>query len=111
MYNVYYLHATRYDDCVQGGESTLVDIYPVIEEFRRKHPKHFEVLSRVPYIAINEHHSLDALLVIIIIIKCYYKIFNGLYFRDKSISYQFSSPHIRLDSYGNVIKTVSRTRY
>ena len=39
----------RFDYCVEGGESVLVDTYPVVEELRRKHPKQFEVLTRVPY--------------------------------------------------------------
>ena len=39
----------RFDDCVEGGENTVVDAYPVVEELRRKHPKQFEVLTRVPY--------------------------------------------------------------
>ena len=36
----------RFDE---GGESVLVDTYPVVEELRRKHPKQFEVLTHVPY--------------------------------------------------------------
>ena len=49
----------RFDDCVEGGESTVVDTVPVIEELRQKHPKYFKVLSRVPYTATMEHDSLD----------------------------------------------------
>lgn len=43
-----FLHALRFDDTVQGGESTFVDVFAVAEEFRRKHPEHFETFVRVP---------------------------------------------------------------
>lgn len=38
----------RFDECVEGGESVLVDAYPVVEEIRQKHPKQFNTLTRVP---------------------------------------------------------------
>ena len=40
----------RFDDCVEGGESNIVDAYPVLKQFRKEYPKQFEVLTRVPYI-------------------------------------------------------------
>ena len=58
------LFVFRFDDCIEGGESTFLDAYPVVEELRRKHPKHFEVLTRVPYINHRIHDSLDGLYVI-----------------------------------------------
>ena len=38
----------RFDECVEGGESILLDTYPVVEEMRRKYPKQFDTLTRVP---------------------------------------------------------------
>ena len=53
----------RFDECVEGGESILVDSYPVLEELRQKHPKQFEVLTRLPYTVHRVHDSLDNLYV------------------------------------------------
>ena len=39
---------SRNDDCVEGGESVLLDLLPVVEEMRRKFPQHFTTLTRVP---------------------------------------------------------------
>ena len=39
---------SRNDDCVEGGESVLLDILPVVEDMRRKFPQHFTTLTRVP---------------------------------------------------------------
>ena len=59
----------RFDDCVEGGESIIIDTYPIIEEFRIKHPKQFDVLTRVPYTPKIEHHSLDRKSVDYLIMK------------------------------------------
>ena len=40
----------RFDECVEGGESILLDAYPVVEEMRRKHPKQFDTLTKIPAI-------------------------------------------------------------
>ena len=53
----------RFDECIEGGESILVDSYPVLEELRKKHPKQFEVLTQVPYTVYRVHDSLDNLYV------------------------------------------------
>lgn len=42
------MHCIRNDDCVEGGESVLLDILPVVEDMRRKFPQHFTTLTRVP---------------------------------------------------------------
>ena len=49
----------RFDECVEGGESIVVDTYPVIEELREKYPKQFEVLTRVPYITHRQHDDIE----------------------------------------------------
>lgn len=38
----------RNDDCVQGGENVLLDAFPVVEEFKTRHPQHFKTLTRIP---------------------------------------------------------------
>ena len=38
----------RYDEEVVGGESLLLDSYPVLEEMRTQHPKEFDTLTRIP---------------------------------------------------------------
>uniref|UniRef100_K3WUI5 TauD/TfdA-like domain-containing protein n=1 Tax=Globisporangium ultimum (strain ATCC 200006 / CBS 805.95 / DAOM BR144) TaxID=431595 RepID=K3WUI5_GLOUD len=50
-----FLHALRFDETVQGGESTFVDVFAVAQEFRRLHPKHFETFCRVPA-TFKKHH-------------------------------------------------------
>ncbi|KAK3093261.1 hypothetical protein FSP39_013394 [Pinctada imbricata] len=42
------LHCMRFDSCVEGGESLLLDIFHVAENFRRSYPVEFHTLSRVP---------------------------------------------------------------
>ncbi|KAL5008159.1 hypothetical protein ScPMuIL_013740 [Solemya velum] len=42
------LHCVRFDDCVDGGNSTFLDVFHTAEEFRKKSPKHFEVLTQIP---------------------------------------------------------------
>ena len=41
-------HLHRFDPCVEGGESILLDAFPVAEELRAEHPELFDVLTRVP---------------------------------------------------------------
>ncbi|XP_055957461.1 2-(trimethylamino)ethylphosphonate dioxygenase isoform X2 [Patella vulgata] len=42
------LHCLRFDDCVEGGESTYLDLFHIVEEFRKSHPKYFQILSTIP---------------------------------------------------------------
>ena len=41
------LHCLKFDSCVEGGESTIVDMFYFAEEFRIQHPEEFDVLCRV----------------------------------------------------------------
>ncbi|KAI0210552.1 Trimethyllysine dioxygenase [Lamellibrachia satsuma] len=43
-----FLHCLRYDTCVRGGESYLVDAWHVAEQMRRQHPQEFATLTRIP---------------------------------------------------------------
>lgn len=38
----------RNDSYIEGGESILLDCYPVVKEMREKYPKHFDTLTKVP---------------------------------------------------------------
>ena len=38
----------RFDDCVTGGESVLLDSLPVLEELKRKYPTYFDTLVSIP---------------------------------------------------------------
>lgn len=38
----------RNDECVEGGESVLLDMFAVAEELRTLHPQHFKTLTQVP---------------------------------------------------------------
>ena len=42
------LDVFRNDSCVEGGESVMLDSYPVVEELRANHPKLFDTLTMVP---------------------------------------------------------------
>ena len=54
---VLYTVLCRFDECVTGGESILLDAYPVVEEFRRTHPKHFDTLTRIPVRLFISHYT------------------------------------------------------
>lgn len=49
----------RFDECVTGGEILIVDLFTVAEELREKHPKHFQILTEVPYTVQRIHRSLQ----------------------------------------------------
>jgi len=38
----------RFDECVEGGESGLLDMLPVMEQLRTDQPQHFSTMARVP---------------------------------------------------------------
>ena len=46
-YTVQWL-SCRFDECVEGGESVLLDAFAVVEELREKQPHLFDTLARVP---------------------------------------------------------------
>ncbi|KAK7104337.1 gamma-butyrobetaine dioxygenase-like [Littorina saxatilis] len=43
-----FLHTLKFDDCVSGGESLIVDAFKVANEFRQSHPNEFEALATIP---------------------------------------------------------------
>ena len=47
-FNTPFIFCYRFDECVEGGESQLVDMFRVMEIFRKESPADFRVLTRVP---------------------------------------------------------------
>ena len=41
------LHCLKFDSCIEGGESAIVDMFHFAEQFRIQHPEEFNVLCRV----------------------------------------------------------------
>ncbi|KAL3888378.1 hypothetical protein ACJMK2_000746 [Sinanodonta woodiana] len=50
-----FLHCLRFDNTVKGGDSTFVDLFRVAEDFRKRFPDEFKVLTRVPVIFSKVH--------------------------------------------------------
>jgi len=58
------LHAIEYDDCVEGGNSILVDMFEAARLLRERFPKDFEVLTRVPVtFSITDYQKKDPIFV------------------------------------------------
>ncbi|XP_065882771.1 gamma-butyrobetaine dioxygenase-like isoform X4 [Dysidea avara] len=51
------LHCLRYDDSVIGGESLLLDCYPILEDLKNNYPEQFHTLTRVPATFQSIHHT------------------------------------------------------
>ena len=47
----------RFDECVEGGESIVVDLLAVTERLRVTHPHHFATLVRIPATFIRIHYE------------------------------------------------------
>ena len=78
----------RNDPCVEGGESTLLDAYPVVKQLEKENPHHFEVLStvQVPHMKIE-------------------------YVAEQKFDMRYATPHIILDKYGEVVKVYTSINY
>ena len=53
----YYWFVCRFDECVEGGESIVVDLLAVMERLRVTHPHHFATLVRIPATFIRIHYK------------------------------------------------------
>lgn len=42
---------------MEGGESVVLDLFPVVEELRDKFPEHFQTLVRVPAVFQKIHYD------------------------------------------------------
>lgn len=78
----------RNDPCVEGGESTLLDGFGVVEELRKEYPKYFEVLAKV-HVPFEKFHYERY-----IIEK---KQGSEFLFRDNPVEMIYHKPHIELD--------------
>lgn len=45
---IQFIHCVRFDDCIVGGDSLIIDAFDVANEFRKTHPAHFETLTNIP---------------------------------------------------------------
>ena len=68
------------DPCIEGGESIMLDAYPVVKEMREKYPRQFDTLTKVPVTFYRVHHSHD----------------------NNPCDMKFARPHIVLDKEGQV---------
>ena len=54
---LYMVCGCRNDECVEGGESIVVDALAVVEKLRVTHPHHFSTLVRVPATFNRTHYD------------------------------------------------------
>ncbi|XP_076464135.1 gamma-butyrobetaine dioxygenase-like isoform X2 [Babylonia areolata] len=55
-----FLHTLKFDDCVTGGESLIVDVFKVASEFRQSNPEDFEALATIPATFQKIHYGRSA---------------------------------------------------
>jgi gamma-butyrobetaine dioxygenase len=78
------LHCLKFDECVDGGLTMLVDAYNELNILRRDHPQHFKALASIPYSMHRIHDNTSEL-----------KLSNNW-----RLSY--TRPHVSLDRHGRV---------
>ncbi|XP_003385459.1 PREDICTED: uncharacterized protein LOC100633127 [Amphimedon queenslandica] len=76
------LHCLKFDDCVTGGETVLVDLYDTAQKLRSEYPHHFKTLTEVPYSIQRIHETLET---------------------ENPVSFLTRKPHISLDSSGEIV--------
>eukprot|EP00055_Hartaetosiga_balthica_P013030 m.65210 g.65210 ORF g.65210 m.65210 type:complete len:542 (-) comp8145_c0_seq1:103-1728(-) len=54
-----FLHAYKFDACVEGGASLLLDLFQAATVLRCQHPSHFETLRKYPLRLQKVHYSRD----------------------------------------------------
>ena len=64
------LYPTRFDDCVSGGESTLLDAFQVAQQFRVTHPVEFQSLVKIPASFQTMHY--DRFVGFLLVCFCFY---------------------------------------
>lgn len=57
VYGCVCLFYISFDDSVDGGETVLLDLFPVLEELRERFPKLFQTLAEVPATFQKIHHD------------------------------------------------------
>ena len=74
-----YLLCRKNDDCVEGGESILIDAFAVAEHLRANYPRDFETLCTVPVRFQKIHWE-----------------------RENPVYFEWEQPHIVLDNQGQI---------
>ena len=82
LFKIKYSLVFRFDDCVTGGESSLVDAFEAAEILKEESPKDFQALVEIPVLFTTIDYERSA----------------PLY----PIYFQHQKPHIAVDYFGNV---------
>jgi len=85
----------RNDDSIIGGESLLLDSYPIVEGLRKNYPEQFNTLARIPATFQKIHHK--RLVTIGSVVDC------GHSHRDSPVHIVSQVPHIVLGEDEEVI--------
>ncbi|CAG2243358.1 BBOX1 [Mytilus edulis] len=56
---LFFLHCQEFEECVEGGESILLDVNRVAEEFRIQHPEDFKILTQNAVTIQKVHYERD----------------------------------------------------
>ena len=83
----------RNDECVEGGESTIVDALAVAEKLRVTHPHHFATLVRVP----STYHSIHYERLKMSFVLDYKHLSFLSLCRDYPVHMVYRTPHIHLN--------------
>lgn len=81
MPGLQFLHCQKFSSNVTGGNTFFVDSFSVVEEFRRKHPKDFDVFTKVPVAFMKDDFD-----------------------RPLPAQYYYATPHIHLNDRGEINK-------
>ncbi|CAL1527122.1 unnamed protein product [Lymnaea stagnalis] len=74
------LHCLKFDACVEGGESTFLDAFALVDQFRINYPDLFKSLTEIPATFQKVHYK-----------------------RDNPVHIVNQKPHIRLNHLGEVV--------
>ncbi|XP_071175708.1 2-(trimethylamino)ethylphosphonate dioxygenase-like isoform X2 [Mytilus edulis] len=77
---LFFLHCQEFEECVEGGESILLDVNRVAEEFRIQHPEDFKILTQNA-VTIQKVH----------------------YERDWPVDMTYKRPHIKLNDKDEIV--------
>ena len=58
----------RNDSLVEGGETVILDGYPVVKEMREKYPIYFDTLTKVPVTFQRQYHGKYETVICLIIL-------------------------------------------
>ena len=76
-------HCLEFDQCIEGGESTYVNVFHEAEQFRTSHPDDFDILTQVP--------------------ATFQRIMSKSNNEEEAITYSYHCPHFTLNFAGDII--------